>query len=369
MNAIGQGMGRRTIIWGITAWLLWGTAVSAGAEETVTLFVASMKTDTVNVFRGQVPELALIRRIRVGREPHNLGVSPDGRWAATGNRRSGEVSVIDTRSLEEVARIRVGRQPHDVAFSSDSRTLYVGHEQETFASVIEVGTWKRRPRLEIGRAQHDFSISPDDRELWFTVTNRPYKPGDPRVGVVDLATGKRVALIDTGANSHDVTLSPDGRVAWVTNSGFLDVPDSRVDYLDVATRKRLGTLELGKYPFHAPKRGRDGNYVAADAAEMWFSDHGLKVAHVLSLRDLRVLAAVPVGAEPIHLTVTPAGTVFVANHQSNTVTIIDGSRRVALGTLEVPRGPHGLTAIVHSPQGARLLGAPVLLRWHALACG
>jgi YVTN family beta-propeller protein len=340
------------VAWTLAAWLSGYAAAPAGAQEAVTLFVTSMKADTVNVFRGRVPDLALVRSIRVGREPHNLGVSPDGRWAATGNRRSGEVSIIDTDRLTEGARIRVGRQPHDVAFSSDSRTLYVGHEQELYASVIEVGNWRRKGRLEIGRAQHDLSISPDDRELWFTVTNRPYKPGDPRVGVIDLATGKRVALIDTGANSHDVTLSPDGRVAWVTNSGFLDVPDPRVDYLDVGTRKLLGTLQLGKYPFHSPKRGRDGNYVSGDAAEMWFSDHGLKAAHVLSLRDLRVLAAVPVGAEPFHLTVTPAGTVFVANHKSNTVTIIDGPRRVALGTLTVPRGPHGLAVIVDSPPRA-----------------
>lgn len=351
---MGREMNRTAVTWGVTAAVLaWCVAPEAGAEERITLFVTSMKTDTVNVFRGRAPDLAFVGRIPVGREPHNLGVSPDGRWAATGNRRSGEVSIIDTQRLTEAVRIRVGRQPHDVAFSSDSRTLYVGHEQETYASVIEVGSWRRKGRLEVGRAQHDLSISPDDRELWFTVTNRPYKPGDPRVGVIDLTTGKRVALIDTGANSHDVTLSPDGRMAWVTNSGFLEVPDARVDYLDVATRKPLGTLRLGKYPFHSPKRGRDGNYVSANAAEMWFSDHGLKAAHVLSLRDLRVLASVPAGAEPFHLTVTPAGTVFVANHKSNTVTIIDGPRRIVLGTIEVPRGPHGLAVIVDAPRGAR----------------
>lgn len=35
----------------------------------------------------------------------------------------------------------------------------------------------------LGHEVHDLSISPDDKELWFTVTNRPYTPGDPRVGV------------------------------------------------------------------------------------------------------------------------------------------------------------------------------------------
>jgi len=322
-------------------------AAPAVAAETVTLFVTSEKTDTVNVYRGSVQDLAFVKGIPVGREPHNLGISPDGRWVATSDRRSGEVSVIDTQTLAEAARLKLGRQTHDVAFTPDSRTLFVGHETETFLSVVEIGAWKVR-RLPLGRAQHDLSISSDGRELWFTVTNRPYKPGDPRVGVVDLATGK-VTLLETGANAHDVTLSPDGRLAFVTNSGFVHEPDDRVTYLDVASRKVLGTIRVGKYPFHSPKRGRDGNAVPATAGEMWFSDHGLRSVLAVSLADPRVVATVPVGVEPYHVAATASGTLFVANHTSNTVTIVDGPRRVVLGTLKVPPRPHGLAVLVHSP--------------------
>lgn len=320
-------------------------AAPAHGQETVTLFVTSEKTDAVTVYRGVVPALTSVASIKVGREPHNLGVSPDGRWVATGDRRSGEVSVIDTRTLTEAARLKLGRQTHDVAFTPDSRTLFVGHETETFVSVIDVGTWKLKPRLKVGRAQHDLSISGDGRELWFTVTNRPYKPGDPRLGVVDLATGD-VTLIDTGANAHDVTLSPDGRVAWVTNSGFKHIPDARVDYVDVAARRVLGSIAVGKYPFHSPKRGRDGNAVPPTAAEMWFSDHGLRSVVAVSLGDRRVVATVPVGVEPYHIAATGRGTLFVANNTSNTVTIIDGQRRAVLGTLKVPPRPHGLAVLV-----------------------
>jgi len=328
--------------------MLTALLAAPAAGETVTLFVTSEKTDTVNVFRGKVPDLAFVKGIPVGREPHNLGISPDGRWVATGDRRSGEVSVIDTQTLVEAARLKLGRQTHDVAFTPDSRTLFVGHETETFTSVVEVGTWKIQRRLELGRAQHDLSISADGRELWFTVTNRPYKPGDPRVGVVDLGTGK-VTLIDTGANAHDVTLGPDGKVAWVTNSGFTHIPDARVDYIDTATRRVLGSITVGKYPFHSPKRGRDGNAVPTTATEMWFSDHGLRSVVAVSLADPRVVATVPVGVEPYHVAATANGTLFVANHTSNTVTIVDGPRRVVLGTLKVPPRPHGLAVLVHSP--------------------
>jgi DNA-binding beta-propeller fold protein YncE len=146
----------------------------------------------------------------------------------------------------------------------------VGHETETFVSVLDAEGWKPRAPLKVGRAQHDLSISPDGRHLWFTVTNRPYKAGDPRVGVVDLAWGK-VTLIDTGANAHDITLGADGRIAWVTNSGFLHLPDSRVDYLDAATWKPLGSLTLGRYPFHGPRRAVPGTLKVAPRP------HGLAV--------------------------------------------------------------------------------------------
>jgi YVTN family beta-propeller protein len=319
-------------------------AMPALAQETVTLFVTSQKTDTVQVLRGRVPRLEPVTGIRVGREPHNLGISPDGRWVATSGRRSGDVSVIDTKTLVEVARIPMGRQPHDVAFSADSRTLYVGHERETFVGVIDVGAWTRRASIPIGRAQHDLSLAPDDRELWFTVTNRMYRNGDPRVGVIDLASGS-VALLDTGANAHDVILSPDGRTAWVTNSGLLDRPDSRVHVLDVATRRTIDLLWVGRYPFHAPKRGRDGNDVLPTATEMWFSDHGLKSVVSVSLVDRRVLGSVPVGGEPFHVAATASGTLFVANHASGTVTIVDGPGRAVLGTLKVAPRPHGLAVL------------------------
>jgi len=79
---------------------------------------------------------------------------------------------------------------------------------------------------------------------------------------------------------------------------------------------------------------------------MWFSDHGLKAVHAVSLTDPRVIASVPVGTEPYHLTMTPGGALFVANHRSSTVSIIDAARRAVLGSIKVPSGPHGLAVVV-----------------------
>jgi YVTN family beta-propeller protein len=79
---------------------------------------------------------------------------------------------------------------------------------------------------------------------------------------------------------------------------------------------------------------------------MWFSDHGLRSVVAVSLVDRRVVATVPVGVEPYHVAATANGTLFIANHTSNTVTIIDGPKRAVLGTLKVPPRPHGLAVLV-----------------------
>ena len=320
--------------------------LAAPAQQTVTLFVTSEATNTVNVFRGEAPNLKFVKGIPVGKDPHNMGISPDGKWVANSDRRSGEISIIDTESLTEVARIPVGKQPHDVSFSPDSRTLYVGHEVETFVSVIDVESRKKKGILQATRGQHDISLTPDGRELWFTVTNRHYRKGDPRVGILDVGTGKLITLFDSGANAHDVTLSPDGKVAWITNSGFTHMPDARVDYVDVAARKVLGSIQVGKYPFHSPKRGRDGNYLSPSTSELWVSDRGMEQIHAISLSKAAVVASVPVGKHPFHIAATPQEILFVANSGSNSVTIIDGPKRQVLGTLTVPKQPHGLAVLV-----------------------
>ena len=156
-----------------------GKAVSA---ENVTLFVTSEFTDVIGVYRGEVPALKRVKRIRTGRDPHNMGISPTAAGSSRGDRLAEQLSVIDTKSLKRIAVVKTGKHPHDLNFSADSKRLYVGHERETFINVFETGTWKKQSAIEVGLAQHDISLSPDGKELWFTVTNQPYRKGLPGWG-------------------------------------------------------------------------------------------------------------------------------------------------------------------------------------------
>ena len=72
------------------------------------IFVASESTDQVWVLDGKPGEqFALIGKITVGKLPHQLAVSPDGKWVAVNNRMGNTTSIIDPLSMKEVVRLMV----------------------------------------------------------------------------------------------------------------------------------------------------------------------------------------------------------------------------------------------------------------------
>jgi len=313
--------------------------VQAAQAGHIRIFVASETTNSVWVFEDTGAEP--IAKIPVGHHPHNLGVSPDGRWVATAARASDEVSLIDAAALVEVARVKVSRAPHDVVFAPTGRTLYVSQEAAPVISVIDVGSRRRLPALRAGIPQHDIAVTPDGRELWLTVTGMPMHQEPRRVWVVDLPAGKVIAKIDTGRNAHDVIFTPDGREAWITNSGIPTIADNHITVLDVVRRRVVADYVVGQYPFHSSKAGRDGRYAPTDPQMLWFSDHGLRAIVAVNRRSGAVVSRIGVGKEPYHIAFSPRGWLYVAANASDWVAVVNPAAGKRVAILRVPR-PHGL---------------------------
>ncbi|MEN8374082.1 MAG: hypothetical protein ABFS34_01380 [Gemmatimonadota bacterium] len=62
---------------------------------------------------------------------------------------------------------------------------------------------------------------------------------------VDPNDGSRLADVTTGFGPHEVALSPDASTAYVTNYGSGPSPGNSLTVVDVATRSRLATVDLG----------------------------------------------------------------------------------------------------------------------------
>src|SRR4029077_10724977 len=188
------------------------------------VFVASENTEQVWVLEGAPKEkFALVAKIPVGKLPHQMAVSPDGKYVAVNNRFGDSTSIIDPIAMKEIVRIKVGKQPHGITFSPDSQTLFVAHERDTFIMRFQVGTWKPLPTIVVGVTQHVLTIgSKRPNLLLFTVTNSP-EPDDLRG--YDLATNQIMKF--KVQDVHDAYYTPDQSEIWSSSSGFIDKPSDR----------------------------------------------------------------------------------------------------------------------------------------------
>lgn len=63
------------------------------------------------VYAYEVATKKFSRKISTGKCPNWITVSSDGQYVAVSNSGSDDCSIIDTRTLREVARVKVGKGP------------------------------------------------------------------------------------------------------------------------------------------------------------------------------------------------------------------------------------------------------------------
>ena len=103
-----------------------GTFVSVSPDDK-TLYVACNYGNTLQVWDAAA--LTLIKEIPVGAGAYNVEPSPDGSLLVVTNKKDQSVSLIDAKTLTEVARLKTTKKiVHGVAFSPDGRYAYVSQE-------------------------------------------------------------------------------------------------------------------------------------------------------------------------------------------------------------------------------------------------
>lgn len=287
---------------------------------------------------------AVVGQIPVGKLPHQMAVSPDGRWVVVNNRRSASTSIIDPVTMKEVVRLKVGNSPHGMIFSPDGRTLFIAHERDTYIARFEVGTWKPLPALAVGVPQHVLAIgSKRPTQLLFTVTNTQE---NDHLRSYDLATGQiaKFKIQDV----HDAYYTPDQSEIWSTSSGFIGKPSDRVVITDPDSRAVKEEIRLGpgRYLFHTEKANQDGMYFPADPSLMLISDHSGPSLLWIDTKARKIVATTTgIGAQPFHTTYDPEGDrVLLTTNVDGMVNIIDAKTRSVAQKVGVPT-PHGIVAV------------------------
>ena len=296
-----------------------------------------------------------IATLPVGNGPHEVAVSPDGRWAVVTiyGDRSGpgnKLSVIDlAASTPVVSRtIDLGQytRPHGVAFVLGGGKLAVTSEATQRLVIVDFASGRVDTALATNaRGSHMVATRRDGRRAWtaniqdgnvteFDLdarrTVRSYAaaamdegiaatPGGSQVWVgsntehtvtvLDATNTKKLATLDGFGFPYRIGISRSGRVAVVN-----DPVSNRIWIYEVASRKRLAEIDLSKVDgIRAPGGGQPGQVGAgpegvtfdAIADFAYVTLHGTNQVVAVDLAQLKVVGFGPVGAGPDGIAFSP----------------------------------------------------------------
>jgi YVTN family beta-propeller protein len=103
-----------------------GTFVSVSPDDK-TLYVACNYGNTLQVW--DAANLSFIKEIPLGTGAYNVEPSPDGSIVIVTNKKAQSISIVDTKTLTELARIPTTKKiVHGVAYSPDGKLAYISQE-------------------------------------------------------------------------------------------------------------------------------------------------------------------------------------------------------------------------------------------------
>ncbi len=165
-----------------------------------------------------------VARVPIGmRTPHEVAVSPDGRWAVTGEYGPNaapagrRVVVIDVPNARVAGYIDLGpnSRPHDSVFLPDSRRALVTMEAVDRLALVDVVALEVLRTYPIGagaREGHMVQLSPDATRAY--VAGRQ---GEGTVSVIYLHEERAPTVVTTGLGAEGLAVTADGRAVWVLN--------------------------------------------------------------------------------------------------------------------------------------------------------
>jgi YVTN family beta-propeller protein len=221
------------------------SAIPMLAQQTV-LLVGQKASSTVGFY---TPDGKALATVPVGKHPHEMVISPDGRYAYTADNGTmaiedtglgnNTVSMIDIRARKRSAVISLGNyhRPHGIAIDARTGDLLVTTEIPARLLVIDGKSHKiLRAYDPKGKTPHIVTLGKDGKFAY--VSNA----GSNTVSAIELASGK-VTLIPVGTRPEGSTLSKDGTRLYVANRF-----SNEITIVDTAKKAKVGSIKTGAQP-------------------------------------------------------------------------------------------------------------------------
>jgi len=322
------------------------TAGSLALAQAATLVVANKAEATVSLIDLDTGDV--VATLPTGEGPHEIGISPDGRFAIVTNygTRQGDgnsLTLIDIPTASVVKTIDLGdyRRPHGVGWL-DNRSAAVTVESNKALIVVDVA--REKVIQSIGTEQevsHMVALDPD-RGRAYTANI-----GSGSITVLDLGKGARESNIATGEGAEGIAVSASGEHIWVTNRAA-----DTITVLDAETLERAAEIPSEGFPIRATAtpggqvlvtRARAGDLAVYDAAT--FEELRIVTFDIESMDVEERLFGDRFGdsSVPIGVIVDSAGDrAWVAHANADVITEIDLGSSEIVRMLRAGKEPDGM---------------------------
>ena len=244
-----------------------------------------------NVLVMSLDGFSLIKEIEVGAGNRGLGITDDGQMLAVAVKSSGDLALIDLKTLKIVKRVSIGKNPEFVRVRDYK--AYVSFEPAAIGGPPPKPGSKEAKKLQSQREE-------DGEEL-------------ARVAVVDLIKMEKIAEIEGGMETEGIEFSFDNSKIVVTNEADENIS---VHDIDSGTLfKKIDTKELGNRPRGIKRSPTEPYYLAT----LEYGNRLLKIS-----KDFEIIKDVPTGEVPYGIAFSADGKeAFVALSRGKTIQVFD----------------------------------------------
>ena len=318
--------------------------VSASAG---TLLVANKSEATVSLVDTETSEI--LATLPTGNAPHEIDVSPNGRFALVGNygtrdEPGSSLTVIDVQAAKVVKTIELGdySRPHGIVWLDNERALITVEENQALIKV-DIGSGEILDKIDTDAEVSHMVAVAREHGLAFVANI-----GSGSVTVIDLALGTRLANVPTGEGAEGIAVTPNGRRVWVTNRA-----EDTISVLNASGRTEIAQIDAGAFPIRVEATA-DGRFMLVTNAKgndlSVFSTKEMKEVGRVSFTavskgdDGRLFSdrfgdsSVPIGIE----IVDSEHRAYVAHANADDISIIDLREWKVIGTLSAGKEPDGM---------------------------
>lgn len=262
------------------------------------------------------------------------------------------IAIVDPTTLAIVAKITVGEDPHEVVASSDGKTAYVciyGGGSLHEINIIDLVAQKPLAPIDTRPLYGPHDIAFVQGKAWFTAE------GSKAVGRFDPATGNLDWSMGTGQDrTHMIYVTPDAKRIYTTNvsSGTVSILVDTLIQPGKMAPPGAKPREEWLQTVIPTARGSEGFDVSVNGKELWTASSEDGTISIIDLQSKKLATKIDAKVNGANrLKFTPDGKmVFISSLQTGELTIYDAVSRKEIKRLKIGKGAAG---ILMDPVGKR----------------